>query len=207
MNILIHQEMSGLEKSSMLSLPQEIHVKIATYLDTTRNLANFKMSCSRIYNAIESEEKVDRKRLPHLKVRRIRFTIEPRYSQIIVSYRQSHDNGYMSRNWRDWGSLSTKLHVLIQHWIFGDHCQIEFWDHSILNCRLLKSLLKINYGNAIQCEIVRAPSDPAKFQEALPFIHEFLKKISCCFLKCFSSTSQKLYCNRKGFLYIWKKFQ
>ena len=58
---------------SFFSLPPEVLIKIATHLDTTRNLANFKMTCKGIHNVIESVQKVVRTSLPHLKIQEIQF--------------------------------------------------------------------------------------------------------------------------------------
>ena len=48
----------------------------------------------------------------------------------------------------------------------------------MLEIPLLKSLSEINYGNAIQCVLWKFNSDPPEYQEALPFIREFLKKVT-----------------------------
>ena len=156
---------------SILSLPSEIDVKIATHLDTTRNLANFKMSCAGIYNAIESE-KVDRKRLPHLKIEEIEFS-DCGASQIVVSYRRKHESTFSDKK-HLWDPLSTKLRTLIQHWILEDDCHVIFGGYAILNIQLLKSLLEIGYGEAVQCQLqqdrCRQLADRAKIQEALPCI-------------------------------------
>ena len=160
----------------ILCLPPEMLVEIATYLGTTRNLSSFKTTCSRIYNAIESAEKVDRKRLPHLKIQRISFDYAGA-SEVKVRYRKK-DSSSRRRFWDYSNPLSTKLRILIQHWILEDNCQIKFCDDSILNIPLLISLSKINYGNAIECELFCVCSNPGRHQEALPFILQFLKKVN-----------------------------
>ena len=166
---------------SILSLPSEMLVQIATYLGTTGNLANFKMTCARIYDAVESA-KVDRKRLPHLKIQEIRF-YDLETQKIGVRYQQKNEDAFKKmHDWDYTNPSSKKLHILIQHWILEDNCKITFFSYCILAIPLLKSLSEINYGNAIQCEIRGNSSNPSEVQEALPFIHEFLKKASC-FLK------------------------
>ena len=171
---------------SILSLPSEMLVEIATYLGTTGNLANFKMTSRRIYNAIEST-KVNRKRLPHLKIEGICFDYCNK-SEIEVLYGQKNENEdrFKKRHWNYSDPLSPKLPILIRHWILEDNCQIMFFGRdNILPIPLLKSLLEINYGNAIQWVFLGDPSKPSKVQESLPFIHEVLKKVGC-FPKCFS---------------------
>ena len=193
---------------SIADLPSEMLVEIATYLGTTRNLANFKMTCRRIYNAIESKN-VNRKRLPHLKFQEIEFSdywpskIEVRYGQQPRRRHGKRPNklSFGRRCWNHSDPLSTKLHILIQHWILEDNCRIKFSDGNIFEIPLLNSLLEIRYGNSVQCEIRGCPSNSENFQEALPFIHKFLKKVSCL-LKCFSDfIKEKSSHSRKGFLY------
>ena len=163
----------------ILSLPAEMLMEIATYLGTTRNLANFKMTCTRIYNVVESE-KADRKRLPHLKIREIQFR-KSKPSKIGVTYSQKHENSDKYRGWDHSDPLSTKLDILTRHWILEDDCTIVFLGGAcIREISLLEPLLEINYGNAIECELndsYRGFPNPDKYQEALPFIHEFLKKV------------------------------
>ena len=164
----------------VLDLPSEVIVEIATYLGTTRNLANFKMTCTRIYSAIESE-KVDRKRLPHLKIREVQFSEirdDDNPSQIRVGYRKKNEDSQNCHTWDYSDPLSPKFHILIRHSILEDNCKVVFWDGSILEIPLLESLSEINYGNAIECQIGGGRylvADPSKAQQALPFIHEFLK--------------------------------
>ena len=166
---------------SILSLPSEMLVEIATYLDTTRNLANFKMTCSRIYNAVESE-KVDRKRLPQLKIQCISFS-ENGHSQIEVDYSYENEVDCLSKK-RDWDysdPSSPRLQILIQHWSLEDSCEMDFAGHCILEIPLLESLLEINYGNEIQCQLNNGGSlklaNPGKFKEALPLVQDFFRKV------------------------------
>ena len=165
-----------LHKMSILNFPSEIFVEIATYLGTIRNLANFKMTCSQIYNAIESE-KVDRKRLPHLKIRHILFGYIIGAPDMKINYKQKREASPEKRCWNHSDPFGTKLRILMQHWILEDDCQITLYGPAILSIPLLKSLSEISYGNVIQCEFFDGSSDPGKFQEASPFIHEFLKKV------------------------------
>ena len=163
---------------SVLDLPSEMLVEIATYLDTTRNLVNFKLTCTRIYNAIESE-KVDRKRLPHFKISKL-WLCEERVSQIDVRYWQKNDETAVCKRhiWDPLNQLSTQLHILIQHWRLEDN--IVFWDASIFSIPLLKCLLEISYGNSLECQLgvnhIKL-SKPSKLEEGLPFVLEFLKKV------------------------------
>ena len=94
-------------RMSILSLPSEMLVEIATHLGTTGNLANFKLTCARIYNAIESE-KVNRKKLPHLKVQEIKFSVFGT-STISVDYRQKHEDAYRERFLESLGSTEHKI--------------------------------------------------------------------------------------------------
>ena len=151
--------------TKILDLPPEIHVEIATYLGTIKNLANFKMSCSRIYNSIESE-KVDRKRLPHLKIESIEFgTFETQTIELF--YRQKNGGGTQEEALLvSSDPLSIKLHILIQHWILKDNCKISL-EFSTLKTRLIESLWKSTMGMQFS----------AKFAADLP-IRPNIKK--CC---------------------------
>ena len=109
------------------------------------------------------------KRLPHLKIEYIMFrnygspTIE-------VCYKQKYAVSHKYRDLDCSDSSSTKFHILTKHyWILEDSCHIQVYDDTMLEIRLIKSLLEISYGNAIRCELDGNPSNPAKLQEALLF--------------------------------------
>ena len=168
---------------SILDVPPEMLVEIATRLGTTKNLANFKMTCTRIYNIVESAEKVKRERLPHLKISEIDFVYE-KAGLITVGYRQKHEriSSYKAREWKYSIRPSTKLTILTRHWILEADCELVFGGNSILDIELLKSLLEFNFGNEIQCGFrggfwgsLSAPKVP----EALPFIRKLLEKVGC----------------------------
>ena len=166
-------------KMSILSLPSEILVEIATHLGTIRNLANFKMTCTGIYSAIESD-KVDRKRLPHEKIKGVIFSESRPDDGNPSATSIRYQNPNRIRYWDYSDPLATKLSLLLsQYLILEDDCEVQFWMSCVVPIPLLKSLSEINYGNAIKCDFFGGPSNPAEYQEALPFIQKFLEKVSC----------------------------
>ena len=192
-------------RMSISDLPPEILLEIATRLGTTKNLANFKMTCIRIYNAIESEKKFHRKRLPHLKIEAIKFHYK-KAGEIRVLYRKKHEElfSYKAKAWKYSTPFSIKLHILTKHWILEDDCLVKFWGDSILDIELLKCLLEIEYGNGIRCYFNHSYSDnlnTAKVLEARPFIRELLQKVDCLSAKNIFIFSWN--CVEKNALYMY----
>ena len=96
------------KKMLLQFFPSEMLVEIATYLGSTRNLVNFKLTCRRIYNAIESE-KVDRKSLPQVKIRNIEF-LPMGIQKIRVQYEQKNNGDGLKRRFLvSLGSIEHKI--------------------------------------------------------------------------------------------------
>ena len=173
-------------RMSVLDLPLDMLVEVATYLGTTESLANFTMTCSRIYRAFKFE-KIDRKRLPHFKIRRIwfdRFDYPFLHISVNYDYLQSHGDceKRKSHSWDFSDPTGIKLYNLTRHWLLEDTEVILFYHDTAINVQLLECLSEMTYANPIRrCYLDRISLNSNELcsieTKVLPLVQKFLKKV------------------------------